>query len=70
MIAWDEVVGGVRTAAGRHISIRGGRAELGDVMKFAEGSSSYPVLAATPRGWVAVWGTGDPTSVIRTKMMN
>ncbi|MGH9219432.1 MAG: hypothetical protein ACRD1W_09015 [Vicinamibacterales bacterium] len=70
MIAWDEVVRGVRTAGGRQILIRNGKAELGDVVKFADGSSSYPVLAATPRGWVAVWGTGGPTSVIRATMLN
>ena len=70
MIAWDEVVGGVRTAAGRHISIRNGKLEFGDVVTFADGSSSYPVLAATPRGWVAAWSTGGPTSVVRTKMLN
>ena len=70
MIAWDEVVGGVRTAAGRNISIRNGKAEFGDIVKFADGSSSYPVLAATPRGWVAVWSTGGPTSVIRAAMLN
>jgi hypothetical protein len=68
IIAWDEVVGGVRTAAGREISIRSGKAEFGDIVKFADGSSSYPVLAATPRGWVAVWATGGPTSVIRVTM--
>jgi hypothetical protein len=70
MIAWDEVVGGVRTAAGRHISIHNGKAEFGDIVKFADGSSSYPVLAATPRGWVAVWSIGGPTSVIRAAMFN
>ena len=70
MIAWDEVVGGVRTAAARQISIRNGKAEFGDVVKFADGSSSYPVLAATPRGWVAVWSTAGPTSVIRAALLN
>ena len=70
MVAWDEVVGGVRTAAGRQISMRNGKPEFGDVVKFADGSSSYPVLAATPRGWVAVWSTAGPTSVIRARMLN
>lgn len=70
MVAWDEVIGGVRTAAGRQISMRNGKTAFGDVVKFADGSSSYPVLAATPRGWVAVWSTGGPTSVVHAKMLN
>ena len=70
MVAWDEVMGGVRTAAGRQISIRNGRIAFGDVVKFADGSASYPVLATTPRGWVAVWSTGGSTSVVHVKMLN
>ena len=70
MIAWDEVIGGVRTAAGREVSTRRGKTEFGSVVKFADGASTYPVLASTSRGWLAVWSTGGPTSVIRAKMLN
>jgi hypothetical protein len=70
MIAWDEVIGGVRTAAARQISMRNGKTEFGDVVRLADGSSSYPVLAATSGGWVAVWSTAGPTAVVRAKMLN
>ena len=70
MIAWDEVIGGVRTAAGREVSTRNGHPEFGALTKFAEGTSTYPVVAPTSRGWLAVWSTGGPTSVIRAKTWN
>ena len=70
LIAWDEVINGVRTAAGRQASLRNGRVEFGEIVKFAGGASTYPVVAATSRGWVAAWSTGGPTSVIRASMLN
>jgi hypothetical protein len=70
MIVWDEVVGGVRTAAGREISMRNGKAQFGNVVKFADGASAYPVLASTPRGWLVVWSTGGLTSIIRAKILH
>ena len=70
MIAWDEVINGVRTAAGRDVVARGGRIAFGNVVKFADGASTYPVLASTSRGWLAVWTTGGPTSVVRAKLLN
>jgi hypothetical protein len=70
MIAWDEVVNGVRTAAGRPASSRNGRVEFGDLVRLGDGAGTYPVIAATSRGWVAVWSTGGPTSVIRASRLN
>ena len=70
MIAWDEVISGVRTAAGREVSNRNGRVEFGAVRRFGEGTSTYPVLAATSGGWLAVWATGGPSSVIRAARFN
>jgi hypothetical protein len=67
MIAWDEVIGGVRTAAGREVSIRNGKVEFAGPIRFAEGTSTYPVVAPTSQGWLAVWSTGGPTSVLRAK---
>ena len=70
LIAWDEVINGVRTAAGRHASSRNGGVEFGDLVRFGEGAGTYPVVAATSRGWVAAWSTGGPASTIRTSILN
>lgn len=70
MIAWDEVIGGVRTAAGREVSRQNGSVEFGPVVRFSDGVSTYPVIAASSRGWLAVWSSGGPASVIRVKMLN
>jgi hypothetical protein len=69
MIAWDEVIGGVRTAAARLVSTRRDRIEFSDIVKLADGPSTYPVLAATASGWFAVWSTGGPTPTVRARLM-
>lgn len=69
MIAWDEVIGGVRTAAARSVSIEAKRVAFGDVVKLAEGASTYPVLAPTAHGWFAVWSTGGPASTVRGRLL-
>lgn len=67
IVAWDEVVGGVRQAAARTLHVDGaGRGTFGDVIRLGgNGSSSYPVLAATTRGVVAALtrGTGADSAV-------
>ncbi len=70
LIAWDEVIGGIRTAGAREVSIRRGRAEFSGLTKFAEGTSTYPVVAPTSRGWLAVWSTGGATALIRATILN
>jgi hypothetical protein len=69
MIGWDEVIDGVRTAAGRSVSMSNGRAEFGAIVRLAGGASTYPVLAATSKGWLAAWSTGGPTPVIKARLL-
>jgi hypothetical protein len=67
ILAWDEVIGGVRQAAARTLQVdRTGRGTFGALMRLGGNrSSSYPVLAATPRGVIAVVtrGTGADSAV-------
>jgi hypothetical protein len=63
------VIAGVRTAAGRPVSWRNGAIEFGEIVRFAEGASTYPVVAATPNGWFAVWSTGGPASTVRGRLL-
>jgi hypothetical protein len=70
LIAWDEVANGIRTAAGRQAVTRNGRVEFGDLVRFGDGAGSYPVIAASSRGWVAAWTTPAPASVIRATVLN
>jgi hypothetical protein len=69
MIAWDEVVGGVRTAAGRLVSTKNGHIDFADIVRFADGASSYPVIAPTSKGWFAVWSTGGAASTVRGRLL-
>jgi hypothetical protein len=69
MLAWDEVLGGVRTAAARSVSRRSERVEFGDIVKLAEGASAYPVLAATSEGWLAAWTTAGPSPTVRARIL-
>ena len=67
IVAWDEVVSGVRQAAARTLRFdRAGRATFGEAIRLGgSGSSSYPVLAATARGAIAAVtrGTGAESAV-------
>lgn len=63
VVAWDEVIDGVRTAA--YVT---GTPDGAAGLRFARpttlavGPSAYPVLAATGRGVVAAWTAGPPTA--------
>lgn len=71
MVAWDEVVSGVRHAATRPLTFDdAGQPAFGDAIRLAppQAPSSYPVLVTTPRGVLAVYVSGKPgESVIRTR---
>jgi len=69
MIAWDEVIAGVRTAAARSVSTRAGKVEFGDIVRLADGASTYPVMAPTSLGWLAAWSTGGPASTVRARLL-
>jgi hypothetical protein len=60
VIAWDEVIGGVRQAAARPVRFnRDGHPTFGDVIRLGVGASSaYPVMTATSRGVIAAWTRG------------
>jgi hypothetical protein len=69
-LAWDEIVGGVRTAAWSDGTAAGdGALRLGAPERLAAaGPSQYPVMAPLARGVVAVWVSGaQGTSVIRVR---
>ena len=59
-VAWDEYVNGRNVAALREVKGHvDGSATFGDIaMLSASGPASYPVLATTDKGLVAVWTTG------------
>jgi hypothetical protein len=60
-VAWDEVRKGVRGAALRALMPdAAGVATFGPVQALSDGSSAYPVLAARPKGLLAVWTSGPP----------
>ncbi len=69
VIAWDEVRDGVRTAAFRRVTA-GDAAAFGPSETLERATSSYPVLAATTKGIVAVWTSGAPDrSVIAVRVI-
>lgn len=59
VVAWDESREGVRRAAARRLMLDG---TFGPVRELGVGPSSYPVLAATTKGMIAVWTSGAPNS--------
>lgn len=70
MIAWDEVIAGVRTAAARTVMMRDGRPEFGAIVTLNQGAAStYPVIAAVRHGWFAAWSTGGPASTVRGRLL-
>jgi hypothetical protein len=70
MVAWDEVIDGVRKATVRALERRGVAAGFGPTIALdATEPAMYPVLAATERGWFAVWATGGPASVVRARLL-
>ena len=70
MVAWDEFADGLRMAMAREVkAVKGHPTEFGPVVRIApEGQSTYPVLAATAAGILAVWSTGGdaPSIAART----
>ena len=72
VVAWDEALNGQRAAAAREIRPQPGpRVEFGPVISLSPGEpATYPVLAATGSGLVAVWTTGGDASVIQTRIVS
>ena len=69
-VAWDEILGGVRTAAYAHGPGAGdGALRLGSPVRLAPGGpTQYPALAPLARGMAVAWVSGPPTaSVIRVR---
>jgi hypothetical protein len=71
VVAWDEAVNGRRTAAARTLNRdSNGRVSFGEIATLAsDGASTYPVLAATDQGVIAVWTTGGEASVVRARTL-
>ncbi len=71
VIGWDEVRGGVRNVAiSRVTSTAGGAPSFGSPETLDTAQGAYPVLAAVPGGWLAVWTSGPPDrAVIATKVI-
>jgi hypothetical protein len=71
VVAWDEVVQGVRRAALRTIDVDArGQLAFGDAIRLGQTgeTSSYPVLAATARGPLVAYVSGKPgASVIAVR---
>ncbi len=63
-VAWDEGVNGKRMAAVRELKLRAnGDPAFGEVVTLSAGdSATYPVVAATDKGLIAVWMTGGDQS--------
>jgi hypothetical protein len=63
VVAWDEVLDGVRTAA--YVvgtTAADGRLRFGRPARLAAGPTAYPVMAAAGRGVLAAWTAGPPTA--------
>ncbi len=71
VVAWDEAINGRRVAAARALNRDSSeRVTFGDIAALAsDGASTYPVLAATDRGLIAVWTTGGESSVVRARQL-
>jgi hypothetical protein len=72
VVAWDEVVNGSRVAAIREVRRPAPAVSLGPVLILSErGPASYPVVAPTAGGLVAVWTSGAAsTSVIGVRRLS
>ena len=69
VVAWDEVVEGRRVAAARQLIVKSNQhVDFAPIVTLSsDGPATYPALATTERGLLAVWPTGGETSVIRTR---
>ena len=72
VVAWDEALNGQRAAAAREIRLQSGqRVEFGPVIALSpDEPATYPALAATASGLVAVWTTGVDASVIHARVVS
>jgi hypothetical protein len=63
VVAWDEVLDGVRTAGFvTGAAEADGRIRFGRPTVLAVGPTAYPVMVATGRGVLAAWTSGPPTA--------
>jgi hypothetical protein len=69
VVAWDESVNGRRVAAARVLNRDAGQRVGEPIMLAVDGGSTYPVLATTDRGVIAVWTTGGKPSVVRARQL-
>ena len=71
VIAWDETVNGRRVAAARELRLdRNREASFGDPIVLApDGPATYPVLASTANGLIAVWSTGGDQSRVEARVL-
>ncbi len=71
VVAWDELVNGQRAAAARELKVMSDRTvTFGDVVTLApDGRATYPVLASTSKGILAVWTSGGDASVIQARIL-
>lgn len=69
VVAWDELIEGRRVAAARELKVRSDRrVDLGSIVALStDGPGTYPVLATTPAGLLAVWTTGGEASVVKAR---
>jgi hypothetical protein len=69
MVAWDEFSQGQRVASAREITREpGGKIGFGPVVTIAPaGPATYPVLAATSAGILAVWSTGGESPTVQAR---
>lgn len=71
VVAWDEVLNGQRVAAARRILLRtDGTVSFGNDVKLAQNAAStYPAMASTSSGLVAVWATGGTSSRVHVRKL-
>jgi hypothetical protein len=70
VVAWDENVNGRRAAVARALNRDANdRITFGETITLAGDGATYPVLAATDRGVIAVWTTGGESSVVRARQL-
>ena len=69
-MAWDETIGGRRSAAMREVRVRtAGAPSFGESVVLAPDAGVYPVLAATNAGIVAVWTTPGEQSAVKARVV-
>ena len=70
-VAWDEIVNGDRIAALREVRLRSDKPPtFGAIVRLSsDGHGSYPVLALTESGILAVWTSGTDSSRISTRVL-